>query len=637
MKKIILSIAVLFCLAISAKAQYTTSNYITGLTDPIAFAFLPDGRIILTLKDGQIKIYNANGTAIGTFYDLSDSTYNNFERGLLGIDVDPDFATNHYIYAYYNHLAPSASTTTQELRVMRFTENNNVGTNPTIILKLAPGYTLAGNHVGGNLHFRPSEPNKLYVSIGELAVQNNAQLLTNPYGKFLRINKDGSIPTDNPFYDDGNPALGNDDRIWSYGHRNAFDFCFSPLNDSLYSSENGANTWDEVNIVTRGKNYGWKTCEGDYVQGSTTTPCTTPGFTAPIETWATPLPSVTGIVFYTGCLMPALTNHLLVADNNNGRIYDCVLGNAPAYDVVTSRTQLLDLNELTALQQGPDGAIYALNGGYTPNNTGKLYKITPTVMPTPPVADIITGIVPYEACVGVPFTVDAAEGNGIITYDFTLTNGNQTYSVASPSSTGSITALVAGAYDLQLIVSNGCQSDTDFVAGYITVFDPPVYTIETEDAIINGVLGSAWLTNYSNVGIIVWLDSNNQPITANDTVNNLQPGTYYLLLNNGDVSTACSIRDTLIINLSTGLPENTIQPVKTYPNPANDRLFIDLKNITSQALTAQVYNATGALVMSQTVNGKALAELNIAALPNGIYYLLINGESQRYSAKWVKQ
>jgi len=635
MKKIILSIAVVFCIAISAKAQYTTTNYITGLSSPIAFAFLPDGRVVVTLKAGTIKIFNANGTAIGDFYNLSDSTFNDFERGLLGIEVDPDFATNHYIYAYYNHRYPnnSSGSATQQLRVVRFTENNNVGTNPTIILNLTPGYAIAGNHVGGNVHFRPSEPTKLYVSIGELAVQNNAQLLSNPYGKFLRINKDGSIPTDNPFYDDGNPAVGNDDRIWSYGLRNSFDFCFSPVNDSLYATENGANTWDELNIITRGKNYGWRTCEGDYVQGSTTTPCTTPGFTAPIETWAAPLPSITGVVFYTGCIMPALNNHLLVADNDNGRIYDCVLGNAPAYDVVTGRTQLLDLDGLTTLRQGVDGYIYALNGGYAPN--GKIYKIGPTTLPTPPVADIITGIVSYEACVGIPFTVDAAPGNGITLYDFTLTNGNQTYSVGSQQNSTDITALVAGVYDLQLIVNDGCQNDTDFVGGYITVFDRPVYTLNTQDA-QSGTDGSAWISNYSNISSIQWEDAAGTIISTNDSIENLTPGTYYVYVYNGQVTNPCAFADTFQI-LLVGIDEHAIQPVKTYPNPANDRLFIDLKNTANQALSAQIYNATGALVMSQSVNGKALAEVNIEKLPAGIYYLLVNGQATRYSAKWIKQ
>lgn len=635
MKKRVL-FTLLVCLSGLLKAQYTTTNLITNLSNPVAFTFTPDGRILVTLKAGTIKIFNANGTAIGDFYNLTDSTYNNFERGLLGIEVDPDFATNHYVYAYYNHRYPnnSGGTASQQMRVVRFTEVNNVGTNPTVILALSPG-TIAGNHVGGNLRFRPSEPNKLYVSIGEIAVPANAQLLTNPYGKFLRINKDGSIPTDNPFYDDGNPAVGNDDRIWSYGMRNSFDFCFSPVNDSLYSTENGANTWDELNIITRGKNYGWSPCEGFYQQGSTTNLCNNANYTAPIEDWPSPLPAVTGVVHYNGCIMPELTNHLIVGDNDNGRIYNIELGNAPAYTTVVSTTQILDLDGLTTLKQGADGYIYALNGGYAP--AGKLYRIGPTNPPTPPVAQIIIGIVPNEGCANSPFTLLSSSGAGILSYDFTLTNGNNTYSVASSNPNADVTPLVAGVYDLQLIVNNGCQSDTDFVQGYLTVFDEPQFTLNVEDAVDGGALGSAWLSNATNVNAIQWYDDLLTPLSTNDTIFNLSPGTYYVDVTNGAQTAACSVRDTVVVDLLNSIGEKVVQPVKTYPNPATGRLFIDLKNVQQQTLSAQVYNAMGALVLSQGINGKTIAELNIEALPAGIYYLLVVGQTQRYAAKWVKQ
>src|SRR5690606_10515021 len=120
------------------------------------------------------------------------------------------------------------------------------GSNPQVIFDLEDTH-IAGNHTGGNIHFGPD--GKLYIAIGDRAVQPNSQDLTNnAFGKILRINADGTIPTDNPFYDDGDPVIGFDDRIWSYGHRNQFDFTFSTVNDSLYSSENGLNTWDEVNM-----------------------------------------------------------------------------------------------------------------------------------------------------------------------------------------------------------------------------------------------------------------------------------------------------------------------------------------------------------------------------------------------------
>jgi hypothetical protein len=134
-------------------------------------------------------------------------------------------------------------------------------------------------------------------------------------------------------------------------------------------------------MIHKGKNYGWNTCEGFFNQGSTTTNCTLAGSELPIEDWAAPLPSITGILHYSGSLFSTLTNHLLVADNDYGRIYNITLGNAPAYDQFVSRTQWADFTTtggLTTLMQGSDECIYAMKGGYT--TAGAIYRICPLGM-----------------------------------------------------------------------------------------------------------------------------------------------------------------------------------------------------------------------------------------------------------------
>lgn len=372
---------------ISAQS-YTSATIVSGLQYPIAFDTAPDGRFFITEKgDGsntagqksRIRVYAANGTAIGTFYDLSDSTNSDGERGVLGIELDPDFSTNHFVYVYYNHRYNGD----ERIRIIRLTESSNAGTNPAIIFDLDVANNIAGNHLGGNLHFRPSQPNHIYFTLGDLGdnqtnpTLNYANKLTNPYGKVLRILKTGAVPTDNPYYDDGDPLSGSCDWIWSYGHRNPFDFCFSTMNDSLYCSENGLFTWDEVNLIHKGGNYGWAACEGSYANSSTVTPCPDPNSILPIASWGSPVPALTGVLFYSGNTWAALTNHLLVADNNNGRIYDCTLGNAPYYNTITTYTTLGDVTTggLTTLRQSNDGCIYAMQGGYTTN--GKIFKLCP--------------------------------------------------------------------------------------------------------------------------------------------------------------------------------------------------------------------------------------------------------------------
>jgi glucose/arabinose dehydrogenase len=380
-----------FGLTIAIKAQnpaFTQSTVVSGLTYPVAFDIAPDGRFFVTQKGGNtagscanalIKVFSQSGASLGNFYNLTDSVQCDFERGLLGICFDPNFNNNHFVYVYYNHRWLGD----ERIRVIKFTEVNNVGTNPQIILDIDVSNSINGNHVGGNIRMHSSEPDKIYISIGDIAVQANGQTKGDPYGSFLRINTDGTIPNDNPYYDDGNPATGNDDRIWTYGHRNAFDFNFSAVNDSLYSTENGLNTWDEVNMIHKGKNYGWNTCEGFYNQGSTSVNCSLAGSELPIEDWAAPLPAITGILHYSGTAFSTLTNHLLVSDNDFGRIYDITLGNAPAYDQFISRTQWADFTTsggLTTLMQGSDECIYAMKGGYT--TAGAIYRICPLGMET---------------------------------------------------------------------------------------------------------------------------------------------------------------------------------------------------------------------------------------------------------------
>ncbi|HTL82742.1 MAG TPA: PQQ-dependent sugar dehydrogenase [Bacteroidia bacterium] len=409
MKKTLL-FAFVLCFPFLVNAQtYVTTNICTGLQQPVAFDFTPDNaNIYLTLKgDGStpsapgsavIKKYTIGGTFVSNFYDLSDSVDSYFECGLLGIACDPDYLTNKYIYCYYVHFLNNS----ERIRIIRLTDVADAGTNPQVILDIdITSYNIAGNHLGGNVHFRPSDPSHIYFTIGDLAYNqtssgNYASMLNKPFGKTLRIGKDpvpaGSdvhavgafscnVPTDNPFYDDGNPLTGNCDIIWTYGHRNPFDFCFNPNNDSMYNSENGLNTWDEMNMIHRGAYYGWNTCEGNFMNSSTTVPCNLTGDVRPIETWGAPLPAVTGILFYTSSVMPEFTNHLLVADNDYARIYDITLSNGPVYDQFVSRNTWQDLaGGLTTLKQGPEGCVYAMKGGYT--TSGLIYKICPSGLGT---------------------------------------------------------------------------------------------------------------------------------------------------------------------------------------------------------------------------------------------------------------
>ena len=151
----------LLCLVCTQQvnAQLSGVNIITALPYPVCFTIAPDGRYFISLKGGsgfsapdnaKVNVYNSNGSLQATLWDFTDSVETYFERGVLGVELDPDFNTNHYVYVFYNHASPAM------IRVVRFTETNGVGSNPFVVFEVNDPST-EGNHTGGNIHFRPSD------------------------------------------------------------------------------------------------------------------------------------------------------------------------------------------------------------------------------------------------------------------------------------------------------------------------------------------------------------------------------------------------------------------------------------------------------------------------------------------------
>jgi glucose/arabinose dehydrogenase len=212
--------------------------------------FAPDGRLFVAEQDGDLRVIE-NGVLLPAPF-LSVDVNSTGERGLLGIAFDPDFSANHYVYIYY-----TTQTTPIHNRVSRFTANGSVAIagSETVILNL--NNLSASNHNGGAIHF--GADGKLYIGVGENATASNAQTLSNLLGKILRINADGSIPIDNPFYAQ---ASGKNRAIWALGLRNPFTFAFQPGTDRMFINDVGQSTWEEINDGIAGSNYGWPDTEG---------------------------------------------------------------------------------------------------------------------------------------------------------------------------------------------------------------------------------------------------------------------------------------------------------------------------------------------------------------------------------------
>jgi glucose/arabinose dehydrogenase len=256
--------------------NFARSQVVGGLASPTAMEFAPDGRLFVAEQRGTLRVVKS-GANLATFLDISGRVDSAGERGLLGLAFDPAFSNNHYVYLYYTQRA--TGTTPAHNRVIRVTARGDraVAGSKKLILRL-DNLSSATNHNGGAIHF--GEDGKLYVAVGDNANGENAQSLRNLKGKILRINKDGTIPRDNPFY---KRATGRNRVIWALGLRNPFSFAIQPHKGKVFINDVGEQTWEEINQGAAGANYGWPRYEGPeskpsyrspvfaYRQGSTNT------------------------------------------------------------------------------------------------------------------------------------------------------------------------------------------------------------------------------------------------------------------------------------------------------------------------------------------------------------------------------
>ena len=303
----------------------------------------PDGRIFVCEQTGRVRVIK-NGALLATPF-LTLNVDSNGERGLLGIAFDPLFAQNNFVYVYY-----TVASTPRHNRVSRFSANGDVAAagSETVILQLE-NLTGATNHNGGAIHFGPD--GKLYVAVGENATMENSQTLSNRLGKVLRVNSNGTIPSDNPFF---NVATGVNRSIWALGLRNPFTFAFQPGTGRMFINDVGAGSWEEINDGIAGSNYGWPDSEG---------PTTNPSFRSPLFAYAHGGTATTGCAIAGGAFYNPLNvqfpasffGKYFFADLCTGwiRTFDPATGTAAAF--ASGIVQPVDL------KVGTDGSLYYLS------------------------------------------------------------------------------------------------------------------------------------------------------------------------------------------------------------------------------------------------------------------------------------
>jgi glucose/arabinose dehydrogenase len=403
-----LAIPAMPAVAATLPAGFTESPIATGLTNPTAMALALDGRLFVCEQAGTLRVVK-NGSLLATPF-LTVTVSSDGERGLLGVAFDPAFASNHFVYVYYTATTPAIHN-----RVSRFTANGDVAVagSETMLLDLN-NLSSATNHNGGSLHFGPD--GKLYIAVGENANGANSQTLGNLLGKILRINKDGSIPADNPFF---GTATGVNRAIWALGLRNPFTFSFQPGSGRMLINDVGQNTWEEIDDGIAGSNYGWPTTEG---------PTSDPNFRSPIfsyghGTGSTVGCAITGGAFYNPPIhtFPAAYNGTyFFADFCSGWIRRLDPGNGNAVTDFAS-----GINAPVDLLVAGDGSLYYLARGagavnrvqavQTPTPALSYFTVTPcrvldTRSGSPLTSDVPRTVVIAGSC-GIPAGAQAVAAN----------------------------------------------------------------------------------------------------------------------------------------------------------------------------------------------------------------------------------
>lgn len=333
----------------------------TGLDNPWGLVFLPSGEALVTQRSGDLLKLSETGDIIGPVSGLPDAVVKG-QGGMLGITIHPDFATNQMVYVCLNVAGEGGAGS--EVHAGKLVGNSLQDVSPIFV---AQPKVDTGFHFGCRVSFNNDK--QLFVSLGDRGVgKEQSQDINLHFGKVIRVNDDGSIPSDNPFVG----KEGADD-IFSYGHRNVQGMTKHPVTGEMWTHEHGPKGGDEINILTGGDNYGWpKITYGVNYNGTIITDKTEmEGMRQPLTYWD-PSIAPSGMSFYTGDMFSEWQGDLFVGSLKFRHLVRIELDEN---NQVTAQHKLLeDRNErIRDVVQGPDGSIYALVDGVD----GKLLKLTP--------------------------------------------------------------------------------------------------------------------------------------------------------------------------------------------------------------------------------------------------------------------
>jgi glucose/arabinose dehydrogenase len=349
----------------SSAGNLSVQTVASGLVHPWSLAFLPDGRMLVTERPGRMRIVTRTGQMSAALGNVP-SVYAQSQAGLMDVLLARDFDNTQTIFVCYAEPADGGG----RIAVLhaRLIEGETPRLDDTTVIFRQKGPVSRGLNIGCRMVQSPD--GNLFVTLGDhFAPKELAQKLDNHIGKIVRITPEGTAPADNPF-------IGKQDalpEIWAFGLRNAQGLAFNPADGKLWEQEHGPMGGDEINIIEKGRNYGWpRVSYGVNYDG---TPvgngkATMDGVTDPIWHW-TPSIAPSGMAFYTGDLIPGWKGSLF-----NGALKFELLSRLElkGEKAVKEERLLKNLHErIRDVRQGPDGALYLL----TDNSSGRILRIVP--------------------------------------------------------------------------------------------------------------------------------------------------------------------------------------------------------------------------------------------------------------------